>query len=133
MAGVVRTVLFSMRRDLRCSSSPQRKRVSFEGFVLLATSGTYCCDVGIIARMDPHLTRLEAFIICERDHYPGNNNNLFAFALAQAARYERFVRIISAEVKIYAGTNRWNLAEIYRKGFSMSLQFQCSSGRVSQA
>jgi hypothetical protein len=46
--------------------------------------------------MDPHCARLEAFIVAERDHYRGDDSNRFAFALAQAVRYEHFVRIILA-------------------------------------
>ena len=37
---------------------------------------------------------LNRFVQTEREIYPGQGNNRFAFALEQPARYERFVRII---------------------------------------
>jgi hypothetical protein len=39
-------------------------------------------------------SRLEEFIRDERGSYPGENDNLFGFALSQVSRYERFLRII---------------------------------------
>jgi len=39
-------------------------------------------------------TPLEQFAIEERQRYPGQGNNRFAFAFAQVSRYDRFIRII---------------------------------------
>jgi len=45
-------------------------------------------------QIDPFVTRLHAYIREDRQHYPGEGNNRFTFALAQAARYETFVLMI---------------------------------------
>jgi hypothetical protein len=53
--------------------------------------------------MDYPASHLEEFIGKERENYPGENDNLFAFALSQVSRYERFLRII---VGRYDAVNR---------------------------
>jgi hypothetical protein len=44
--------------------------------------------------MEYTASHLEEFIRGERSNYRGENDNLFAFALSQVSRYQRFLRII---------------------------------------